>query len=91
VQVRDCAGPHNGEVYVAGVLPDGPVDEDALWRRLGEECRAAFRAYVGVPENVSAFTHEGIGPAAGNRSYACLLYLGDDHYQVYGSARDSLR
>jgi len=62
VQVRDCAGPHKGEVYAVGVLPDVPVDEAGRWRRMGEECRAAFRAYVGVPENVSAFAYEGNTP-----------------------------
>jgi hypothetical protein len=97
VEVRDCAGPHVAEVFHAGELEEAPFEVERLWLQAAAACEESFASYVGVAaHNLSFFAFQSFAPAeeawnTGDRRFSCVLYPETEHYQIYGSARDSWR
>lgn len=93
-EVVACDDAHLGEVYHAGELTDPSYD--AARTSAGRACSVAFPRFVGVPENLSAFTSEAVIVSesrwqAGERTFSCVLFLGGQDHQLRGSAANSWR
>lgn len=93
-EVVACDAAHLGEVYHAGELtdPSYPTARTSA----GEACATAFPLFVGVPENLSAFTSEAVVVSeprwqAGERTFSCVLFLDWRDHQLLGSAENSWR
>lgn len=94
LEVVDCRDAHFAEIYHAGEINDD--DYGRFQDSAAEQCAAAFRAFVGVPHNVSSFTGEPFTVdeatwSGGDRQYSCVLFLGTEDYPLVGSAQNSRR
>lgn len=94
IEVADCARAHFGEIYHSGEIEMGDY---ALYQdSAAESCAALFESFVGVPRSLSELTPEAYTVSnarweAGERSFNCVLFSGNQYYPLVGSARDSWR
>jgi hypothetical protein len=85
VAAAPCAGPHLAEVFFAGnAWPQSPAaypGDNAISDHGYARCLAAFRAYDGIDNSVSAFSLYFIGPygaddwSSGDRQLVCMAYM----------------
>jgi hypothetical protein len=93
-EVVACDAAHLGEVYHAGELTDPSYPTARA--SAGEACATAFPLFVGVPENLSAFTTETVIVSEprwqeGDRRFSCVLFFGGHDHPWLGSAKESWR
>lgn len=92
VETVPCAEPHDYEVYHHTELPDGayPIEVSG---RADEICSAAFKAFVGIPLEVSTLEFSHYTPTVGSwldgdRAIDCLIYGAE---QTVGSLKGTAR